>query len=77
MEEDKPTEQMNIRMPFGLLQEVDDLVKTGRYRSRGDVILAAVRHYMDHVAVDKKYLKLEPVGQPSFEEFAKSAREKP
>jgi len=76
MGEDAHSIQVNTRIPVGLIQEIDALVTEDRFRSRGDFVLAAVRHYLDLIAIEKRYVKLEPTGQPSFEEFAKSAREK-
>ena len=76
MDEDAHSVQVNTRIPVGLIQEIDALVSEDRFRSRGDFVLAAVRHYLDLIAIEKRYVKLEPPGQSSFEEFAKSAREK-
>ena len=77
MGEDAHSIQVNTRIPVGLIQEIDALVTEDRFRSRGDFVLAAVRQYLDLIAIEKRYVKLEPSGQQSFEEFAKAAREKP
>ena len=76
MDEESHSIPVNTRIPIGLVEEIDELVDKHQFRSRGDFVLSAVRHYLDHIAVDRKYTKLEPPGQPSFEEFARSAREK-
>ena len=77
MEEEAHSVPVNTRISTGLIQEIDELVDKHQFRSRGDFVLSAVRHYLDHIAVDRKYIKLEPAGQPSFEDLARSAKEKP
>ena len=54
MQEQKHTEQVNTRVPFGLLKEMDKLIVAGRYRDRGDFTLAAIRYYIDNVVGGKE-----------------------
>ena len=53
----KNTVVVSMQMPSTLVKVLDDIVETGTYRSRSDLILQAVRSYPN---VSNRLLKLEP-----------------
>lgn len=49
MAEDKVSEQINIRFPVGVVDEIDKRIASGNFRGRADFVLAAVRFYLDRL----------------------------
>ncbi len=41
---------VNLRMPIGLVEEIERVVSERRYNSRSEFIVSAVRYYLDYVA---------------------------
>lgn len=47
--------QVNTRIPVGILEYIDELVEKKKFRSRGDFVVSAVRHYMEHLKELERY----------------------
>jgi len=43
------SEQINIRFPGGVVDEIDKRIASGNFRGRADFVLAAVRFYLDRL----------------------------
>jgi len=41
------TKQVNLRIPVGIIEDIDKSVKKERYRNRQEFILAAVRVFLE------------------------------
>ena len=50
----KDVKSVSIRVSDGLLEEVDALVRSGEFRSRSDVMIYAVRFYIDYRKMNEK-----------------------
>lgn len=44
--------QVNLRMPSGLVTEIERIVDQRMFKNRSDFIIAAVRHYIDFLSFD-------------------------
>ena len=49
MAEERSSEQVNIRFPTGVVEEIDKRIASGNFRGRADFVLAAVRFYLDRL----------------------------
>jgi Arc/MetJ-type ribon-helix-helix transcriptional regulator len=47
------TQIINLRMPSGLVTEIESIVDQRMFKSRSDFIIAAVRHYIDYMSYDE------------------------
>lgn len=41
---------VNVRVPSGLIENVDNWVEAAQFKSRSEFIVAAMRFYLDHMA---------------------------
>jgi metal-responsive CopG/Arc/MetJ family transcriptional regulator len=41
--------QINVKFPDAIVEEIDQIISKGRYRSRGELIVVAVRDYLDTI----------------------------
>jgi len=47
------TQVINLRMPNGLVEEIEKIVDNRMYKSRSDFIISAVRHYIEYMSFDE------------------------
>lgn len=47
------TQIVNLRMPYGLVAEIESIVDRRMFKSRSDFIIAAIRHYIDYMSYDE------------------------
>lgn len=53
---------VNVRIPSGLIQGIDDYVEDAKFKSRSEFIVTAVRHYLDHMEYMKRHEVYRHVG---------------
>jgi len=46
---------LNMRVPSGIMKVIDDHVETNKWRNRSEFIMAAIRHYLDHLSELERY----------------------
>ena len=47
------TQVINLRLPNGLVEEIEKIVDNRMYKSRSDFIISAVRHYIEYMSFDE------------------------
>jgi len=55
MTDQNDTERVSVRVPVGLLEQIDERVERGEYRTRSDAIRAALRR----LAITNSYVGVE------------------
>ncbi|HLB67992.1 MAG TPA: ribbon-helix-helix domain-containing protein [Thermoplasmata archaeon] len=60
----RPSTSIGVRVPPPLLMRIDALVRTGLYRSRAEVILAALRRSMDMLEREAGIQRSAPISRP-------------
>lgn len=48
------THQVKVMVPTLLLSEMDETIESGRFSSRGDLALYAIRYYLDKIREEER-----------------------